>query len=143
MARCRDCGQLFKWISIEGRYEKYDFDGKSHQCGLSTQTRQEYMDPQNAICANCWLPLVSKSAQSCSCISPAPVDKWKAAELKAKKEAEEKKQLGDFKRSARSVLTCVFCESDAFRTGELVVCSKDPKHVMPSSYYDTSGSVKP
>jgi hypothetical protein len=134
MALCRNCGRYITWKKIGEQWQSFDSEGKPHGCKPGYFLRSLAFEPRNAVCSNCWKPIVS-NRNACTCLNPVYVDKRYASELKAKSIAAAKQKERALSKQAHNSLSCIICDSPAVQTGEIVMCLGETRHILSSKYY--------
>jgi hypothetical protein len=135
VARCRYCGQTVKWIASDAGPELYDFTGEPHNCRSASKPREITTKSEDAVCAKCWKPIAG-GRDTCTCLSPQYVSKIEADKLRAEQASKKKKEERSVEKHAQQLFKCRICGKDAVRAGDVVICSENPDHSFPSSYYD-------
>lgn len=144
MARCKFCSKEISWSHIGSRWYPIERDGQIHRCNIPDST----MNLRDAVCMQCWLPLVSNRKQ-CICVSPVLIHKSRAKELRfrlkraerdaerAHRQAEVEKAIAEknLLKKARRIYKCVLCDGEAIKVGDSVVCIRDMSHTFTLDYY--------
>lgn len=135
VAQCRYCLQRISWTRLGDRWQPFDTTGKSHLCRPVTDLETTLIAPQNAVCSNCWKPIMSSRGDECTCLNPSYVEKRHASELKTKAAAVQRAKVRESAHEARELFTCILCDNPAVQAGQIVMCVKNTGHVLPLKYY--------
>lgn len=125
------------WRQVNGRWMPFDPKGSIHHCERMVALHAPIVDPDDAICAKCWKPIVWTRNDICSCLNPIYVHKREASTLKAKFLSSQRQEERLAKVRAREIYHCVVCDALAVAAGDSVICTADSSHVFPLAYYET------